>query len=214
MDKLPLFPLNAVVFPGMPIPLHIFEERYKEMITTCVDDQTPFGIVLIKQGAAEADPHVKPHAIGCTVNIKDVEQLPDGRLLIMGVGEQRFRIHTVERYQKPYLIGDVELLHYEHEASSDLETPAEDLYPLLLDYLDGLASAGRIQFEPAQIPSDPERLAYLASSLLDTTMERKQKLLSTNKLSTVLRYLLPVYERQVKLIHLMPKNDQGTISLN
>ncbi len=77
MDKLPLFPLNTVVFPGMPIPLHIFEERYKEMITACVDDQIPFGIVLIRQGSAEKDPNVKPHAIGCTVSITDVENLPE-----------------------------------------------------------------------------------------------------------------------------------------
>ncbi|HQF70729.1 MAG TPA: LON peptidase substrate-binding domain-containing protein, partial [Promineifilum sp.] len=69
MYELPLFPLNLVLFPGMPLPLHIFEERYKEMVADCLRENRPFGVVLIAEGRAEGGAPARPHVVGCTAEI-------------------------------------------------------------------------------------------------------------------------------------------------
>ena len=75
--ELPLFPLNTVLFPGMPLPLHVFEERYKEMVQVCLDEQRPFGVVLIRSGVAEGGPLADPYDVGCVAEIIEVQKLED-----------------------------------------------------------------------------------------------------------------------------------------
>src|SRR5215813_12544949 len=104
--ELPLFPLNTVLFPGMALPLHIFEERYKLMIGECVKDSLPFGVVLIKSGS-EVGPGASIHRVGTTAQITQIEQLGEGRLNIATLGHSRFRILNVNK-QRPYLTGLVE----------------------------------------------------------------------------------------------------------
>src|SRR5436853_683939 len=106
--ELPLFPLNVVLFPGMRLPLHIFEDRYKLMIGTCmVTDQT-FGVSLIQSGREVGGP-AEVHPVGTTARIVEVERLPEGRLNLVAVGVDRFRI--IERIDgQPYAQGRVELL--------------------------------------------------------------------------------------------------------
>src|SRR4051812_16389463 len=96
---IPLFPLNVVVFPRTRLPLHIFEERYKEMVGQVIGDESEFGIVLAKQdGIVNA---------GCTVAIEKVlEMYPDGRMDIMTVGRRRFEVVSLNE-EKPYLQGEV-----------------------------------------------------------------------------------------------------------
>ena len=92
MLDLPLFPLNTVLFPGMPLSLHIFEDRYKRMIGECIDSGNPFGVVLIKRGQEANGPLAEPHEIGCTARIIEVEPLSEGRMNIVVLGQKRFRI--------------------------------------------------------------------------------------------------------------------------
>ena len=99
----------------MPLPLHIFEERYKAMIADCIRDERPFGVVLIAEGAAEGDTPVTPHAIGCTAEITQVQPLDDGRMLIVSVGRERFRIVRL-RY-------DLSLIHI---YATDLSTHTQE----------------------------------------------------------------------------------------
>ena len=89
-DALPLFPLGLVLFPGEPVPLHIFEPRYREMVKVCLSEDSPFGILYASEdGLAE---------IGCTARIhKVVQRYDDGRLDIVAVGEDRFRLDGVNR---------------------------------------------------------------------------------------------------------------------
>ena len=86
MFELPLFPLNTVLFPGMPLPLHIFEDRYKQMINNCLEEKEPFGVVLIRNGKEALGPLAQPHSIGCTARIVEVQKLSDGRMNITSVG--------------------------------------------------------------------------------------------------------------------------------
>ena len=98
-DRLPLFPLGVVLLPGEPVPLHIFEPRYKEMVRVCIDGDRPFGIVYAsEQKVAE---------VGCTARIERVAaRYDDGRLDIVAVGEQRFRVNAIHR-DLAYLSADV-----------------------------------------------------------------------------------------------------------
>ena len=99
-ERLPLFPLGVVLLPGEPVPLHIFEPRYKEMVRVCIDGDRPFGVVY----ASEA----RLAEVGCTATIERVAaRYDDGRLDVVAVGEARFRVAAIHR-DRPYLTADVE----------------------------------------------------------------------------------------------------------
>ena len=214
MSDLPLFPLKTVVFPGMPMPLHIFEDRYKQMIEECLETKRPFGIVMIAEGFAEHDPNVQPRLVGCTVDIKQVQRLADGRVFIMAVGQERFRIIQLKRDIKPYLVGTISKLTYQNEPFTLLEESALQLKPAVIEYLEILANAGKVEVDITQLPDDPESLAGIAASLLDTDLDKKQTLLEINRLSQVLTYLAVAYEQELKLLRMMPSNESSVFSLN
>lgn len=114
----PLFPLSTVLFPNMILSLHIFEPRYREMVSRCVDQDMPFGVLLIK--GSEPGGIIESHQIGTMARITEVERLDDGRLNIVTVGVNRFRLHAVG-VGEPYLTGDIEFLE---EAAGDPESEA------------------------------------------------------------------------------------------
>ena len=211
--ELPLFPLNTVLFPGMPLPLHVFEDRYKEMVQVCLDEKRPFGVVLIQSGVAEWGPVADPHEVGCVAEIAEVQKLEDGRLLIMAVGTERFRIVSLD-HRLPYLMGEVETLPFQEESLEAVEQFADELTPWLLEYLVFLADLGQLEFDPSQMPDNYEELVYLASAAIQLPAEEKQAILENEKVTTLLRKLIAVYREEVMLLRLKPKEDQGIFSLN
>jgi uncharacterized protein len=212
--EMPLFPLNTVLFPGWPMPLHIFEPRYLEMIRFCVERKSPFGILLIKEGEAERDTAVIPHNIGCSVEISQVEELEDGRLLVMVVGQARFRLLALRRRQ-PYLVGEVEMLPYLPEKKVLLQTAVNSLHPLLLNYLTTLTNlADNIKFDPSQIPTEPEALSHMAASLLQVPLQTKQSLLEAKKVSNALNFLTTQYRQEIELLNQFPQQEMGNFSVN
>ena len=188
MYEIPLFPLNTVLFPDMPMPLHIFEERYKLMINECLEQKQPFGVVLIQDGEAEHGPLATPHEIGCTAEVLQVQHLEDERMLIMAVGHERFRIVELKR-DKPYLVGVVEKLNLDQENEQVLNKMSDRLRPFVIDYLEILAKIGRVNFDAHQVPADPLSLSYLAASVLQIPADEKQDLLVTNKMTRLLQSL-------------------------
>src|SRR5436190_23708479 len=119
METIPLFPLSEVLFPGMMLPLHIFEPRYRVMMKHCIDGKLPFGVVLITRGSAES-PRAEFFSVGTTARITRVQQVEDGRLYIATVGEQRFRIiETLE--DQPYLQGKVEMIPEKPGSGDELD---------------------------------------------------------------------------------------------
>ncbi len=213
MYELPLFPLNVVLFPGMPLPLHIFEERYKEMIADCIRQNRPFGVVLIEEGSAEQGPIARPVAVGCTAEIAQVQPLDQGRMFIMTVGRERFRIVRLD-YGKPYLVGMVEPAPLVTEDEEWETQGVAELEPLVIEYLNKLAHVGSIEVEPDQIPNDPEGLIYLAATLIQLPVEEKQAFLSIDRASDLTRALRHVYRRELSLMKVMPGDDIGIFSLN
>jgi hypothetical protein len=105
-NVLPLFPLHTVLFPGGPLPLRIFETRYTDMVSRCMREQQPFGVLLIQEGE-EAGAVASTAAVGCTARIADFNALPDGLLGISCVGERKFRVQRVWRAADGLNLGEV-----------------------------------------------------------------------------------------------------------
>jgi len=199
MATLPLFPLNTVLFPGMQIKLHIFEERYKLMINHCIDSEAPFGVVLIKAGAEARGPAATPHLVGCTAAVSNVQRLPLGRMNITATGKRRFRIRSIDR-SNPFLLGDVEFFSPADDRPELQRKYSERLRPLVLRYLEILASPEDASFDPDQIPHRPRAVAQLASILLQADNEQKQELLSIHSLSRLLVTLVEIYRLETLLL--------------
>jgi Lon protease-like protein len=213
MYELPLFPLNVVLFPGMPLPLHIFEESYKEMIADCIRNNRPFGVSLLVEAATRFGLTAKPHRIGCTAEITQVQPLDEGRMFIMTVGRERFRILSLD-HNKPYLVGMVEAAPLETADEEWEVLGADALEPLVIEYLTKLARIGDVEVEPDQIPDDPEGLVYLAAALIQLPTEEKQVFLSIDRASDLTRALVRVYRRELAVMKTMPSEDVGIFSLN
>ena len=90
-ELLPLFPLQTVLYPGMPLPLHIFEERYRQMIDKCLEHDAPFGVTLIKKGVEVGGP-AEPFDVGTSARIVEASRREDGQMDLMAQGVHRFRI--------------------------------------------------------------------------------------------------------------------------
>src|SRR3984957_3317136 len=111
-EMLPLFPLGAVLYPGMLLPLHIFEERYRQLVRDLLDRPEPrrFGVIAIRKGRETGIDGVHSlYEIGCTATLRRVDELDDGRFDVVTVGTRRFRLLALDR-TRPYLQGEGELL--------------------------------------------------------------------------------------------------------
>ena len=111
-NRIPLFPLNTVLFPGGPLKLRIFEARYVDMISHCMRDGAPFGVAMIIEGMEAGGPATTA-TIGTSARIVDFEKLPDGLLGITAVGEKCFRVRAVTRQPDGLNVADVEWLEAE-----------------------------------------------------------------------------------------------------
>jgi len=112
MNRLPLFPLNTVLFPGGLLPLKVFEPRYLDLVSDCMRNNTGFGICLIREGQEAGEP-ATVHEIGTMVNIVDWERRSDGLLGILVHGERRFRVKSTRTEKNGLLVADVEYLPFE-----------------------------------------------------------------------------------------------------
>jgi Lon protease-like protein len=112
--EIPLFPLHAVLCPGIALPLHIFEERYQLMTERCIATSSPFGIVLILDGREVGSGSVSIASVGTFAEIRESNRYPDGRYDLLVVGTGRFSIESVDAQQEPYLVAEVTPLTDEH----------------------------------------------------------------------------------------------------
>src|SRR3954471_14237649 len=111
--ELPLFPLNTVLCPGIALPLHIFEDRYRALVRHCIDSKSPFGIVLIREGREVGTGAISFTGIGTVAEIRDAGRYEDGRYDLLVVGTRRFEIRRVLSGRRPYLMAEVDVLEEE-----------------------------------------------------------------------------------------------------
>jgi Lon protease-like protein len=187
--ELPLFPLNLVLFPGMRLPLHIFEERYKLMIGTCMVTDQIFGVSLIQSGEEVGGP-ADVFSIGTTARIVQLERLPEGRMNLVAVGMERFRL--LEKVEgQPYAVGRVKLLT---EPMND--APAGLTERVAHRFRRYLVSLGvpREQADGLTLPEEPRALSYVIASALKTPVRLRQRLLEDELTEHRLRRELAMME--------------------
>jgi len=177
LPLLPLFPLDVVLFPGNPLPLHIFEPRYKEMISECRAGSTPFGVVRAqKEGIAE---------IGCTAEIVTVtKEYEDGRLDLIAQGGERFEVLELNQ-ERSFLRAEVQLMPDDaHPPSKENTDRAISVHKQILDL------AGAVQDLSG---ADEDALSYHLAGSLPLDLDFKQKLLAMRsegeRIETVASYL-------------------------
>lgn len=209
--KIPLFPLNTVLYPGIPLSLHIFEERYKQMVNDCIKDKQPFGVVLIREGTEAFGPLATPHRVGCTATITQVLPLMQGRMNLIAVGDERFRVVEFDRTSAPYLTAEVEMIPLEDSAPRTSAAHATHLREDLMRYVEILAQIRDTQIDPANIPTEPIKLGYVAAYLLSLehivgpiiSGNEKQHLLEAEDVSAFLAGTRRLYQRELILLDSM-----------
>jgi Lon protease-like protein len=191
--SLPLFPLNMVLFPFSRVQLHIFEQRYRQMIRFCLDNDQPFGIVMIRTGE-EVEGEAEPYLIGTAVRIMDVYHFPDGRMDITVLGTERFRIREFDA-SLPYLRGFVQPIGDGARAETDVEM--QQLTNLARNYSDAMLRQliDSTEFNASFVfPEDPEKLSFAIASMLDLPLIRKQVLLESTDTFDRLEQLVAILE--------------------
>ena len=169
--ELPLFPLPEVVlFPGRPLPLHIFEFRYRMMMNTVLQSDSRFGVLMWDPTDNTAA------AVGCCAEIINYQRLPDDRMKVLTLGQQRFRVLEYVR-EKPYRVGLVEWIE-DKPTDRDLRPLATDVAQLLKDvvHLSSKLTGQEIEL-PDNIPSLPTELSYWVASNLYGVASEQQALL-------------------------------------
>jgi Lon protease-like protein len=175
---IPLFPLDVVLFPGTPLPLHIFEPRYEEMIAECRAQDRTFGVVrALEEGLAD---------VGCTAEIITVvKEYPDGRLDLVTEGRRRFEVVRVNQ-ERSFLQAEVLMI-----ADDPGKPPASDTTRAVQLHADLLALAGARQDISA---ADPATLSFYLAGSLPIDLDFKQKLLALRSESERLRLLIAYLE--------------------
>lgn len=204
--NMPLFPLNVVLFPGMMLPLHIFEPRYREMIARCLAEKIPFGVVLIQEGE-EIGTRAQPHLVGTAARILRSETLDDGRMNISTVGTQRFRILELD-HSHSYLSGKVTHFPAVNGNTRAAVEMAHRVRPKVIEYVELLSKASDSDLKLDRLPEDPMTLAYLVAIALQVNNQEKQRLLEMTGVPEMLdraRYLLS-YETML-LEHMVATQD-------
>jgi Lon protease-like protein len=177
LTRIPLFPLNTVIFPNATLPLHIFEERYKLMIGRCIEERTPFGVVLIRSGE-EVGETAQPYDVGCTARIARVQGLDEGKLNLVCFGERRFRIEALDM-SEAYLQGDVAFLDSVGSSTQEAAEQAAIVAGLFGEqYRLVMAVTGQWMRE-IRLPEAPDALADFVAAHIDVPARTKQELLET-----------------------------------
>jgi Lon protease-like protein len=191
LSEVSLFPLGMVLFPGAPLPLHIFEERYKAMIGDCLERNEPFGVVLIKEGQEVGAPAV-PFDIGTTARVIRSEILAEGRMNIVAKGERRFEITEITQ-QAPYLVGRVRFL--EEPVGEGIDELLPELNEEFTALVKGLTALAGGYASDVTIPGDPVELSYTIAASLNLQGHVRQALLESPSASARLAHLTPLIKR-------------------
>jgi Lon protease-like protein len=177
---LPLFPLGTVLFPGLPLPLHIFEERYRQLVRDLLAEPEPrqFGVIAIRQGHEVGTGAVAAlYEVGCLAAIREVSELGDGRFGLSAVGGRRFLLGGLDR-SRPYLRGELEPLPEETGDAGAAGLAAHAVRDAFTAYLELLAQRGMARVTGLALPGDPLTLSYLVAAAMALDVPERQALLA------------------------------------
>lgn len=186
MTRVPVFPLGLVLMPRMPLPLHIFEERYQLMVQQCIEQEAPFGVVLHTGTTLQS--------VGCLASIENViNRYDDGRLDILTVGTERFRVEAMYE-EKAFLEADIDPFA-DHPISDQHESELHKLTETAMEDLKEFAQVAGYEIDETMLGNlSPEELSFLLSTTDVFSTEEKQQLIE-------LRSTTDRLERAARAIH-------------
>jgi uncharacterized protein len=177
---MPLFPLGTVLFPGLVLPLHVFEERYRQLVRDLLDQPEPreFGVIAIRHGRETGVDGVSDlYDVGCTAVIRQVEEYDDGRFGLVTVGTRRFRLLGLTG-SGPYLQADIDLLIEETGDEAAAALAVAPVQQAFRAYLDALGKQRGTTFDVPELPAEPVLLSYLVAAAIVADIQDKQQLLA------------------------------------
>jgi len=181
-EPLPLFPLSTVLFPGMRLPLHVFEERYRLLVAHLRAQPEPrrFGVIAIRKGREVGAHGIKAlHEVGCVAAVREITPHADGRFDLATVGTERFRLLRVDD-SLPYLQGEIEPLKDEEaaEAGEAEAFAVSRVQAGFRNYLNALADRGGGVINVADLPDEPLLLSYVVGAAMIIDLPERQSLLA------------------------------------
>ena len=199
--SLPLFPLGSVLFPGMLLPLHIFEPRYRLLLRRAVEHDQPFGIVLIRSGP-EVGGLAEPHRVGTTARVVGTTPLPGGRSFIIARGERRFEIEKIDTEREPYLVGEVRYL--DEDDGDDARQLADRAAHEFGQYLTGVLSTSSDAHSDSPLDElgdgTPAEVSYRIAGGLGIDASERQRLLETERTGPRLESVIRLLDRENTLL--------------
>lgn len=211
--EMPLFPLkNVVLFPGMMLPLHIFELRYREMINRCIDEKIPFGVLLIEEGQEVGDT-AKPHMVGTAARITRVERYEDGRMDIVALGTQRFRVVDFD-HSKSYLSGSVRHFPVINGETVQASQLVQVVRPKIIEYVEMLAKASQTRLKLDRLPEDATTLAFLVAISLQISPKDKQSVLELTGIPEILSREVHLLSREILFTKHMIDTQEEVLQMN
>jgi ATP-dependent Lon protease len=216
LSNLPLFPLPVVLFPGVPLPLHIFEPRYRQMLTDIQMSDNMFGLAYFDPSVSENEVPPAGH-VGCVAEVTETQTFPDGRSTIMTLGVIRYRIESYVERSDPYLVAQVSYFEDDEEDESRLTATAREV----AETFTRIAQAVRtINDERASLPditdTEPQRLSFLVAAAMEIEADVKQELLELrstserlDRLRTMLNIAVKGYEERARIHELAKSNGHG-----
>ncbi len=201
-QKIALFPLKTVLFPGAPLTLHIFEERYRLMVGNCIEHGSPFGVVFTNDRSA-LEHTAQPSSIGTLARINASILLGDGRYLIATSGLKRFRVqYALQHY--PYLTAFVNVL------PEDINEPIQKSHQLRATYdryWQAVARATGTRNQAEKLPDDVVAMTYHLAHRMHVTNERKQRWLETD-VTTRMREIASMLRSEMALLPPLGSQEQ------
>jgi hypothetical protein len=179
-ETLPLFPLGTVLYPGLLLPLNIFEERYRRLVRDLLEGPEPkrFGVIAIRKGRETGVDGISAlHEIGCTATLREVAEQEDGGFHLVTVGTQRFRLESLDDSQ-PYFQGEVELLEEEVGDEAAAGLAAQAVQRGFRGYVEALASQESVEVSVPELPDEPLLLSYLVAASMILDLPVRQQLLA------------------------------------
>jgi len=177
---LPLFPLGAVLYPGMLLPLHIFEERYRQLVRDLLDGPDPrrFGVIAIRKGRETGIDGVHSlYEVGCVATLRRVERHEDGRFDIVTVGTRRFKLLSLDE-TRPYLQGEVELLDDDVADEGGAVPLVRTVQAAFRGYTDALTEWGGATVRIEELPDEPTLLSFIVAAAMIIDLTERQGLLA------------------------------------
>ncbi len=179
-ETLPLFPLGTVLYPGLLLPLNIFEERYRRLVRDLLDGPEPrrFGVIAIRKGRETGVDGISAlHEVGCTATLREVAEQEDGGFHLVTVGTQRFRLTSLDG-SMPYLQGEVELLEEQVGDEAAAGLAAQAVQRGFRGYVEALASRESAEVTVPELPDEPLLLSYLVAASMILDLPVRQQLLA------------------------------------